>query len=551
MAIDSITEAAVSSALEDVRSAADLTRQPLLDLAVVGAALVAVGARDLPEARAWALGDLLDTLVRRHLAGVGGAPAAGQASRSAALTQVEADYLVDSPEREAWSAIWYRYLAAYGLQAKEMAAVARPGSPHGRKHIQRRTALGVHLLADALRAAERDALAARLPSPPPTLDNRAERARLDALLALAEAAAPALNGPDQATWLARLGEVHGSILAALAWSRSAGDAAVDGLRLGGLLAPYWQLRGHFTEGRTQLVQLLEAAGPEAPAPARTLALEGLGTLAFQQGDFQAARRWHEEGLALRRALGDARGVATTLRHLGNVADEIGDYSHAAELYAESLATWQQLGDAWAAAAVLNNLGLVALRQGDYDLARRRLRDSLAAFEGLGVSWAVGVTRANLADIALDTGDLPAAAADYRASLAIAEDIGDRDGQAYAHTGLAQVERRRGDLAAAREHLALSLALLNELRNRHWLAEWLEAAAAWLADQGRAERAVRLLGAADALRTAIGAPRTPKDQPAHAALVGALRSALGAATYASALAAGRAGGWRSACDEALA
>ncbi len=542
-----ITDAAVLQALERIRSAGPLAESPLVGMAAVAARLRSAGASDTADARAWALGDLVADSVRVALASLGGAPNAGLRSRAAALAQVEADYLVDSPDREAWSALWYRFLAPYPLHAQEIAAVARPGSPHGRKHIQRRTERGTGLLADALRQLERAAgpVAAAVPAIP-RIPTPAERhAQLAEALALAERAAAKLTGPEQAEWLERLGQAHAGVLDVLTWSAGDPETAVDGLRLAGWLAPYWQLSGRFTEGRAQLARLVEQAGPDAPPADRARALDGLGDLALQQGDFPAAKRWLEEALAAWHALDDARGMATVLRRLGNVLDELGDYAGATARYDEALALARAESDAWGQAATLNNLGLVALRQGDYGAAEVRLSESLAMFRAQGVDWAVGVTLANLGDVAFDTGDLPAAERRYRESLAIARRLEDRDGLAYALTGLANTARTAGDRAAARAHLTESLAVLRTLQDRHGVAEWLESSAALAHAEHQPTAAARLLGAADALRALIGAPRAPKDRPAFETLASALAVELGDAGFAAARTAGAALGWRGA------
>ena len=49
-------------------------------------------------------------------------------------------------------------------------------------------------------------------------------------------------------------------------------------------------------------------------------LHNLGILASSQGDFPAARSFAEESLAIRRELGDRRGIARTLITLGNTVE---------------------------------------------------------------------------------------------------------------------------------------------------------------------------------------------------------------------------------------
>jgi tetratricopeptide (TPR) repeat protein len=132
-----------------------------------------------------------------------------------------------------------------------------------------------------------------------------------------------------------------------------GDAEA-GSRLAGALWRFWYVRGYYREGRERLVGLLALPGAARRLAARAKALHAAGVLAHYQGDYDAADPLYEESLAIKRDLGDRRGIAKLLGDLGNVAYEHGDYRQARSLLEESLAIQQKLGDRWGIAAPLNN-----------------------------------------------------------------------------------------------------------------------------------------------------------------------------------------------------
>ncbi len=133
-------------------------------------------------------------------------------------------------------------------------------------------------------------------------------------LALAEQAAPELQGPQQSAWLERLEREHDNLRAALEWflePDGAGSSREMALRLGGALSEFWIVRGLFSEGRAELSRVL--AGSEGVAASiRAKALSAAANLAFMQSDDDWAEALCQEGLALYRELGDTRGIASSL-----------------------------------------------------------------------------------------------------------------------------------------------------------------------------------------------------------------------------------------------
>ena len=95
------------------------------------------------------------------------------------------------------------------------------------------------------------------------------RAHAAYVLALAEQAAPHVQGAAQARWLRRLETEHDNLRAALRWLADAGEAE-RGLRVSNALLWFWFNRGHWREGRAWLERFLEAAEdrPRGDAPGR-------------------------------------------------------------------------------------------------------------------------------------------------------------------------------------------------------------------------------------------------------------------------------------------
>jgi predicted ATPase/transcriptional regulator with XRE-family HTH domain len=416
-------------------------------------------------------------------------------------------------------------------------------------------------------------------------------------LELAEAAEPHLQGAVQRTWLARLEIEHDNLRAALGWClEEAGAAAAEAaeqteisLRLAGALAWFWHTHGHHSEGRRWLERAL-AADRGAPPAARAKALVGLGTLVLPHGDNAWATARLEEGLALFRQVGDQRGIAWALHELGVAARFRGDYQLAVELLGEGLALSRGVENRWVMAQALHELGIAVRNRGDYERASTHMAESLELFRQLGdqrgIAWAVR----ELAVTARGRGAYDQAASLLEEALLITREIGDTWGIARMLQDLGIVERLRGNgaramelveagqpllgdvgdaRAMARGFVELGLAArsqgdarwamlvaegLGQIRNlgdRRNVAVVLEQLAAVACADGRPEQAARLLGAAEALREAMGARLPPAEQAAHATTEQAARAALGEAAFAAARAAGRFLTPVAAVDEALA
>lgn len=309
-------------------------------------------------------------------------------------------------------------------------------------------------------------------------------------LALAQAAEAQLVGPEQVRWMRQLEREHDNLRAALELCLADSDTTVLGQALAGALWKFWWMRGYFTEGREWYERALEQDGGEAPTRARADALHGAATLAGMQNDYELAASYNQESLAIRRELGDKKGIAASLNNLGNTAFFQGDNDIAREFHEASLAIKREIGDLSGVSISLNNLGNVAHQQEDFAAAKRF----------------------------------------HEESLAIKQALGDRNGIASSLLNLANVAMRQDDNATARHYYQQSLHTRHELGDKNGMVICLDSFANLCLSERKPRQAAVLWGAAQALRDEIGSAVPASIQEGHNNHLEATREALGDAAF---------------------
>jgi hypothetical protein len=156
---------------------------------------------------------------------------------------------------------------------------------------------------------------------------------------------------------------------------------------------------------------------------------------------------HEESLALRRKLGNKRGIAVSLSDLGIVASSQRDLKRAAALHEESLALRRELGDNGGVAAALSHLGDVAIAEEDYARASGLMEESLQLAQELDDKQVISFCIEGLASIAVAEEAPRRAAALFGAAEALRERIGSPlppPARAYYDRSTAAVRMALGD-----------------------------------------------------------------------------------------------------------
>jgi DNA-binding CsgD family transcriptional regulator len=136
-----------------------------------------------------------------------------------------------------------------------------------------------------------------------------------------------------------------------------------------------------------------------------LALTASGLLARKLGDFQAARELYQEVLSAGSPISGYAGYAVpgALQGLGWLAFWEGDEEKADALFAESLSQFEGLGDRLRAAGSLLGLAHLASRRGDHEQAEGFCERALALASRLHDRWLSSVCLQSLGRIAVAAG----------------------------------------------------------------------------------------------------------------------------------------------------
>ncbi len=371
------------------------------------------------------------------------------------------------------------------------------------------------------------------------------RAHAAYCIVLAEEEGSGGHGGADSGWLERFDVEHDNFRAALDWLTDQGNAEWS-LRLAAALFRYWEAREYIAEGRERLTTALKLSGAESPSKPRARALFAAGVLAGAQKDYAAARELLEEALRIDRELADKWGVAVTLNALAVTALDARDVVTSRRLSEEVLALWRELGDRMAVARSLVNLASVAKVQGDYEFARSLYEEAISIFRERNDPTAVARVLNHQGDLAREQGDFEAAGSLYERSLVTFREFGDRWGVAGCLADMGSLALERGEFSAADSLYRESLEIFHGLEHKRGIARVLEHLACSAAARGRSQRALKLAGAAAALRQALGTPLPPAEQAGLEKGLEPARRALGREGAAAWME-----GWATPIEEAVA
>jgi predicted ATPase/class 3 adenylate cyclase len=315
-------------------------------------------------------------------------------------------------------------------------------------------------------------------------------------LAVAEAAAAYLTGPEQGSWLARLDAEQANLRRAAGYAAGDPDRTALVLRLGVALYRYWWARSRNQEPFGLLVPVLRRPGARADPALFVMALVTAVRPAVLI-DMATARQFTEQAVQVARPLGDDWLLTMSLGARCVACFMAGEPEAGRPFGQEAVERARSLGDD----VLLGSSLAMYLTTIDPARSGPLVAEAIACTERSGDHLVRSFLRGIAGFHALSAGNVPAARAHLEASAQAGQQIGYEDTTVMLTLGA--VLRAEGDLDGARSTFEASLR--TSRRNGHsiGMANAILGLALLAGDAGDWDRAAVLHGAAQAFLHPVG------------------------------------------------
>jgi tetratricopeptide (TPR) repeat protein len=192
----------------------------------------------------------------------------------------------------------------------------------------------------------------------------------------------------------------------------------------------------------------------------------LGIVAQQLREFEQAREYYQQALAIKIEFGDRYSQASTYHQLGIVAQVLGEFEQAREYYKQALAIKIEFGDRYSQASTYHHLGIVAQQLREFEQARDYYQQALALFIEFGDRYEQANTYHNLGRLAQELREFEQAREYYQQALVISIEFGDRYEQAGTYGALGLLAEVQEDYLEARSNWQKALEIWIEYKDEY-------------------------------------------------------------------------------------
>ncbi len=321
---------------------------------------------------------------------------------------------------------------------------------------------------------------------------------------LAERWNPAMYGEHHLETRVRFETEHDNLREALRWAleadRLAAASGLDvhlGARLCFALTPFWTMSGYYAELQRWVEFVIERAGDvDSTELVRSLSL--LAWVSMDLGQLDRAEAYAAAAVGMCRRINDTSRLGPALRVLAEIEVE----------------------------------------HGKRDAARSTFEAALSASRASGEDWQLMYCLQSFAELEACDGRYQQFQALIDKAMELASKLQDPYFMLICEHSIASTLRRMGSVDEAHRKMRALIPQYLRENSPLGLVAVAEGYAAILADLGEHHRAVRLIGAADAMRERLATPRPATTQDDIAGAIAKIRAALGHVEWETAYQIGR-------------
>ena len=347
-------------------------------------------------------------------------------------------------------------------------------------------------------------------------------------------------------WMTKLDIELDNIRTALEWGLS--NNIESALRIVGALAYYWLTKSHELEGQHWISEALDRSRSmldphiglgHQQIKNRAKALNAMAILSYSQGQNAEIHTAAMEAVALWRQISEKDFLAIALGYvaisnvfLGNNADALAARNEALMLARESN------NELVLAVTLAITVQVPAIIENDFKTARAYSEEAIAIMREKGNHWFVGIALFGLGMMEIHQGNFDEARLKFKSAKSYLLEVGDKHRINMISSELAHIERYEGHYQQARVLYKETLKEWQRIGHRAAVAHQLECIAFISKALEQSERAMRLFGAAEALREKIQINMTAQEREGYEKEVADLKAKLDEKEFASLWAEGR-------------
>lgn len=308
--------------------------------------------------------------------------------------------------------------------------------------------------------------------------------------------------------------------------RDVGDRRGVATTLNNLAWSVWVI-GDLARGESLSIEAMAMHHEMDDPMGATLSLNNLAWIAMERGQYARAEDYFGRVQASHRARGDKRAIAFSVGWMGQLSARRGDLDRAIPLYVQAIEMLEPIADRGYRTLCLGWLASArhaALEPGDHADAIASVH--LPALRGEGRLWPIATTLVELGRMLRDDGQLTRSHDALVEALEVRRQTGALQGVPEASRLLGTVYHHQGNRARAAESLAHGLGTAMDMGAIPTAVDCIEAIAALVLDDGRADAAALMLGTVMTARNEFGMINGGRSEQQREAIRTALTTMIG-------------------------